>query len=86
MPRRRHPNKDIEAALKYAESHGWWIKLTTGSGHSWGQLYCPSNNPGCRDGDYCITRIWSTPADPMKLVRCIKQTVDKCEFPDIKND
>lgn len=35
MSRRRHPNKDIEEAVRYAETHGWLVKITTG--HAWGK-------------------------------------------------
>ncbi len=35
MPRKKHPNKEIEAAIQYAESHGWQYKQAGGSAHAW---------------------------------------------------
>lgn len=34
MTRRLHPNKDIEAALSYAECQGWQVR--PGGAHCWG--------------------------------------------------
>lgn len=35
MKRRIHPNKDIEAALSYAECQGWQVR--PGGAHCWGK-------------------------------------------------
>ena len=61
MSRPRHPDKDIERAVKYAESQGWRFKLSRG--HAWGHLYCPG---ATRDG--CRTSVWSTPAIPRGML------------------
>jgi hypothetical protein len=43
--RPKHPNKEIEAAVCYAEEEGWtWFKV---KGHAWDKLYCPHHD---RDG------------------------------------
>lgn len=76
MARSSHPNKDIEKALKYAESKGWTVKL--GGAHAWGKLYCPFNNNDCREGTYCKNSIWSTPRTPEVIVKRIKKAVDRC--------
>lgn len=39
--RPRHPNKDIEQALKYAESKGWRYQESGNSAHAWGRILCP---------------------------------------------
>ncbi len=39
VDRKRHPNKEIEAALRYAESYGW--RVIASGHHAWGKLYCP---------------------------------------------
>jgi hypothetical protein len=80
MARSRHPNKQIEAALQYAEDKGWRVEQATG--HAWGRMYCPDNNRSCRNGEYCIASIWSTPRNPGKHARQIRRVVDKCEFLD----
>lgn len=49
MARKRHPNKEIETALRYAESHGWLV--VTGGHHAWGKMYCPKNLLMCRCAD-----------------------------------
>ena len=76
MARPTHPKKDVEAALKYAEAHGWRIQV--GGSHAWGKLYCPYNDEQCRCGDFCITSIWSTPKDPSNYARKLRQVVDNC--------
>lgn len=69
--RPRHPNKEIEAAVQYAEDHGW--VLTISRGHSWGQLRCPF---GQRGG--CMTPVWSTPRNPEGHAERIRRDVDRC--------
>jgi hypothetical protein len=76
MPRKSHPKKDIEQALKYAEEKGWIIKV--GSSHAWGQMLCPYNNENCRFGKFCQISIWSTPSNPQRHIRQIRKAVDKC--------
>lgn len=39
--RAKHPNKDIEAAMAFAEKNGWLFKDTGRSSHAWGKLLCP---------------------------------------------
>jgi hypothetical protein len=34
--RSKHPNKDIEAAIKYAEELGWEYRASGNSSHAWG--------------------------------------------------
>jgi hypothetical protein len=71
--RNRHPNKDIESAIQYAEDHGWECQKSGSSSHAWGRLYCPLRTP---DGD--MLSIWSTPRDPKMHARMICQRVNKC--------
>ena len=54
MARPRHPNKEIETAVAYAESVGWTVEIS--NGHAWAQLYCPHHTP-----EGCIVSVWSTP-------------------------
>lgn len=75
--RPRHPKKEIENALQYAESHGWIIEHS-GGGHSWGSMKCPYNDSDCRNGDYCLVQIWSTPSVPEKHAKRLTSIVDKC--------
>jgi len=76
MNRKKHPKKEIEAALKYAEKHGWTIKVA--GGHAWGKMYCPNNDKECRCGEFCISSIWSTPRNPVNHARQIRRIVDNC--------
>lgn len=55
----RHPSPEVEAALRYAESHGW--RVEPGGSHAWGRMFCPTNDAICGCSEYCITSIWSTP-------------------------
>ncbi len=42
--RPRHPNKEIELAIKYAESKGWRYHPSGQSAHAWGRLRCMLEN------------------------------------------
>jgi len=77
MPRARHPNKEIEAALQYAEAKGWKVTKAGKSGHAWGRMQCPKNS-GCRDRKYCQRSIWSTPRSPENHAHLIRRAVDGC--------
>lgn len=76
MPRSSHPNKEVEAALRYAELHGWTIKV--GGAHAWGKIYCPYNDGECRCGEFCISSVWSTPGNPDGHARALRRVIDKC--------
>ena len=78
MAGKKHPKKEIQAAIEYAESKGWRIEASGGSGHAWGQMYCPFNDDDCRCGEFCIASIWSTPRSPGNHAKQIRRVVDKC--------
>lgn len=82
MARKRHPKKEIEAALRYAESHGWRVEV--GGSHAWGIIYCPYNDKDCRCGEFCISSVWSTPKNPVNHAKQIKRVVDHCVSHDEK--
>ncbi|MGJ3262312.1 MAG: hypothetical protein ACFE0R_03665 [Salinarimonas sp.] len=73
LTRPRHPDKEIEAAVAYAEARGWRFRP---QGH-WGRLYCPHRQ---RDG--CRVGVFGTPRDPGSHARDIKRTVDRCPHED----
>ncbi|KAA0572574.1 hypothetical protein FZ029_23065 [Azospirillum sp. Sh1] len=78
MPRNRHPKKEIEEAVLYAEHRGWtWQK---GHGHCWGLLRCPENEADCRCGEFCQISVWSTPRVPENEARKIRRAVDGCVY------
>lgn len=78
MTRKKHKNKDIEEALKYAEMQGWVVE-DHGS-HAWGKIYCPYNDGDCRCGEFCITCVWSTPKNSHNHARQLRRVVDKCSM------
>lgn len=86
MARPKHPDKDIEDALQYAESYGWLVEKSTGSGHCWGQLLCPVNNKDCWNGIHCRMSVWSTPGKPGNHAKAIKRVVGKCQFMGLGDD
>ena len=48
MGRKRHPSKEVEAALKVLEAVGWTAKEAKGrSAHAWGYVLCPANARRC---------------------------------------
>lgn len=67
--RSRHPKKEVEAAVAYAESKGWTCKM---QGH-WGRLYCPQ-----ADRDGCQVGVYSTPKNEGNHANQIKRAVDRC--------
>ena len=70
MARKRHPVKEIEAAVRYAESNGWVVVASGSAAHSWAKLRCR--------GDCPQRSVWSTPADPVAHARQIRAYVDRC--------
>lgn len=76
MPRPKHPHKEVEVAIRHAEASGWTVEI--GGAHAWGKLYCPYNDEDCRCGHFCITSIWSTPANPGNFARQLRRVVDNC--------
>ena len=78
MARRRHANREIEGALRHAEMYGWRVEVSAGHAHAWGRMYCPNPDSQCREGEFCIVSIWSTPRSPVDHARWIRRTVDGC--------
>lgn len=76
MARPRHPKKEIEQAIRHAESSGWQVEV--GGSHAWGRLYCPYNDADCRCGEFCIVSIWSTPRNPGNYARMLARVVNNC--------
>ena len=77
MPRPRHPNAHIEAALRHAESHGWRVEV--GGSHCWDRMYCPRNDSKCREGLHCMKNLWSTPRSAKNHARRLRLAVDGCK-------
>ncbi|MHB8467668.1 MAG: hypothetical protein ACYDH6_20370 [Acidimicrobiales bacterium] len=76
MPARpRHPRKQVEEVLRYAEERGWSVVKRRGRGHAWGVARCPA---------VCTKWVWSTPADADNHAREIRHAVDAC--PHLEDD
>lgn len=71
MARKRHPSREIAAAVAHAESRGWVV--VRGGAHAWGILRCPHG----QRGEYSLS-VWSTPRDPDRHAQRIRQAVDRC--------
>jgi len=71
MARARHPDKEIEEAVAYAEQLGW--RVIPVSGHAWGRLYCAH-----ADRDGCMVSVWSTPRSAGNHARSIVRAVNRC--------
>jgi len=70
--RNRHPKKEIEAAVAYAESQGW--RYIKGKNHCWGRLLCPhEDQSGCR------ISVYGTPKCPEDHARIIVAAIKKCK-------
>jgi len=84
MSRSRHPKKEVEAALRYAERHGWTVEQ--GGSHAWGKMICPTMSKDCRCGAFCISGIHSTPRDAGTHATQLRRVVDKCTRKDDGDD
>lgn len=71
--RPRHPDKNIEKVIAYAEQLGWRVEKSNGHAHCWGHLLCPL---ATRDG--CTVFVYSTPRVPMNHARHIQKKIDSC--------
>lgn len=71
--RPKHPNKEIENAILYAEQKGWRYKNVGKSAHAWGRLLCSLPT---REG--CQMSIWSTPRNTFNHAEQIRRAIDKC--------
>src|SRR5579864_1228606 len=71
MARPVHPDKDIEAAVRFAEANGWHYEPS--SGHPWGRLLCQGAQRGA-----CMMSVWSTPRNPYFHARLIRRRVNAC--------
>jgi hypothetical protein len=79
MKRDRHPNKEVEEALQYAEKNNWRVEKSKGSSsHAWGRIYCPTKDHPCISSDRCVTSIWSTPASPANHAKQLKRLIKRC--------
>jgi len=66
----RHPNKDIELAIRYAEDCGWRYKASGKSSHAWGKLMCvEANRGGC-----CIHLVNTTKLDFFHNLRLLLES------------
>ena len=72
--RPKHPNKEIERAIQYAESKGWRYFPSGQSAHAWGRLLCFLES---REGH--SMSVWSTPKSAENHARQIRRNVDSCE-------
>lgn len=79
MDRPRHPKKEVEKALCYAEQKGWRVQYR-GKGHCWGQILCKQNSLKCRCGEFCITSVNSTPRNEKTHSNQLKRVVDNCIY------
>jgi len=70
----KHPNKEIRAAIEYAEDHGWRFVKAAGHAHIWGKLFCSFNS---RNG--CLFHVHSTPTSPETHASRIRRAVDNCD-------
>ncbi|NYZ69633.1 hypothetical protein H0A36_26825 [Endozoicomonas sp. SM1973] len=83
--RGRHPQKEVEEALQFAEAQGWQV-IERHNGHTWGVIRCPNNDKNCRCGEFCQNSIWSTPRRPGTHAKQIKRYVQGCIYNDEGGD
>ena len=65
--RPRHPNKEIEKALREADEAGWAYRKPGKSSHVWGRMLLPGNpGEGAEFSVYCSPR---NPGNTVKVIR-----------------
>ena len=69
VARPRHPHKDVEEAVQYAETRGWYVRM---QGH-WGRMYCAQ-----ADRDGCQFGVNGTPRNAGNHAKQIMRAVDRC--------
>ncbi len=74
VKRLKHQNKEIENAIKYAESCGWRYKESGKSAHAWGRIQC-----SLQDREGCSMSIWSTPRNADMHAKQIRRRVKQCQ-------
>lgn len=79
--RKKHPDKEIESAVRYAEAHQWQYKASGGSAHAWGRLLCSLHE---REG--CSMSVWSTPRCGSTHAQQIIRKVNACKHEAKKGD
>lgn len=84
MARKKHKSEEIEAVLKELEALGW--SVVEGQGHAWGLLRCPINSSDCRCGEFCQMSVWSTPKDPERHAKKLRQKALACTKQDEKSE
>ena len=67
--RPKHPKKEVEEAIAYAESFGWTFRKM---GH-WGRMFCPH-----ADRDGCQIGVNGTPRNVGNHAKQIMRAVDRC--------
>lgn len=77
--RPRHPNKEIEAAIRYAESLGWTVEVS--NAHAWGYLQCPTRRRGA-----CNVPVWSTPRNREEFARRLIRKIKACDCAETEED
>ena len=70
MARDRHPKKELEAVVEYAEEQGW--EVSAGKRHAKFRLRCPHH---VRDG--CQVSVWSTPADVDDHAKDVRRSINR---------
>jgi hypothetical protein len=68
---KKHPNKHIREAIKYAVEKGWRVSIS--KGHHWGHIWCPLES---REG--CMFGVYSTPRNPETHARWLRKMIDQC--------
>jgi len=78
LTRKRHPNKEIESAIQFAEENSWTFKPPGKSAHAFGILKCPHNDRECRCGRFCKASVWRTPRSSENEAGKIRKVVENC--------
>jgi len=73
MPRPVHPDKDIEAAVSFAETRSWRYDKPGKSSHCWGKLLCPGGRSGCP-----TMFVYSTPRSGFGHAKDIRRRANAC--------
>jgi hypothetical protein len=73
MSRSRHPKKEVEQALQYAEARGCTI-VESHRGHRWGEVLAAAP-------DGAAFGVWATPKNPGNHAKDIRRFADQRGLP-----
>ena len=91
MVKKKHNKKDVNAAIREAESSGW-VYEASGNNHKVGYLMCSwyakngKPNTDCNNGKHCRQSVYGSPKNQSIAAKVIRKNCGKCNINKTQND